>query len=142
MVPIFFPHIWENTTAKSKRRGQYSAVRVGEASHPGPTVTIVSHNLAGLQSHAEAAIKPEASIYAWQVSDVNLELREDAKAQLKQLAHGLQHGWTRRSRVNAPASAAGTHVSATGESIHAPHVVPSLRRRSDAWEGKVETRLA
>ena len=50
--------------------------------------------------------------------------------------------WTRRSRVNAPASAAGTHVSATGESIHAPHVVPSLRRRSDAWEGKVETRLA
>ena len=70
-------------------------------------MNIVSHNLAGLQAHAEAAIKSEASIYAWQESDVNLELRADAKAQLKELGYGLQHGWftatgtegTRKSRV-------------------------------------------
>ena len=48
-------------------------------------MTIVSHNLAGLQAHAEAAIRSEASLHAWQKGDIKLELREDAKAQLKQL---------------------------------------------------------
>jgi hypothetical protein len=90
---MFSPYTSKRVMPKHQRKGQYNAVRVGEASRPGPKVTIVSHSLAGLQSHAEVAIKSEASIYAWQESDVNLELRADAKAQLKELGYGLQHGW-------------------------------------------------
>ena len=48
---------------------------------------------------------------------------------------------TSNSCMNAPADGAGTHVSATGESIHPPHVVPSLRRSSDVAEGNVAVRL-
>ena len=58
-------------------------VRIGEATNPGPGIEIISHNVDGLEAHADGALAMDASVFAWQEVEVNRENRSSARAQLE-----------------------------------------------------------
>ena len=78
-----------------RRRMGLQGVRVGKAKNPGPDeLTVISHNVHGLENHTVAALKTRAHIYAWQEVEVSAHTRREIKDDVIAMDYKLHLGWS------------------------------------------------